>query len=119
MLSPTERMRRKRLALAKERLGGKCSNCGSTEKLEFHHLNPETKTQNIPYMATFKLETFLKEVDKCQLLCKPCHCKIPRRTEPHGKGKAGKRGCYCDACLKLRNAYQREYYARKKEADSF
>ena len=62
-------------------LGGKCECCGTTENLEFDHIDPNNKkfciSAYIPdtppgYPYT---ELVLEEVDKCQLLCKSCHKK--------------------------------------------
>jgi hypothetical protein len=57
---------------AKKKLGGKCIWCGTTENLEFDHIDPAQKQFTIsafPYSA----ELWWKEVEKCRLLCKSCH----------------------------------------------
>lgn len=65
-----------RLATLRERLGGKCANCGSTEKLHFHHKNPSTKLFSISAaVASSNMDALIAEVDKCELLCKVCHSK--------------------------------------------
>lgn len=62
-----------RLSLAKERLGGKCAQCDVTEDLEFDHINAAEKSRKISEATNWSLERFLKEVDKCQLLCREHH----------------------------------------------
>jgi hypothetical protein len=73
--------RRERLALARERLGGRCVRCGATESLQFDHIDGSTKVANISEIANWKPERFLEEVDKCQLLCGPGGCHQDKTTE--------------------------------------
>ena len=48
--------------------------CGATEKLDFDHIIPADKSYTIGSNITcFSLEELILEVDKCQLLCRPCH----------------------------------------------
>lgn len=57
-----------------EEQGGKCLRCGSTEALEFHHRDPSTKVDRIANLIAHKgLAIVLAEVEKCDLLCAPCH----------------------------------------------
>tara|TARA_A100001234_G_C12510410_1_gene335842 strand:+ start:35 stop:760 length:726 start_codon:yes stop_codon:yes gene_type:complete len=62
-----------------DKLGGQCVSCGTTEKLEFDHINPLDKSLNITNKLTLKnayqLEEVLEELNKCQLLCEQCHSK--------------------------------------------
>lgn len=53
-----------------------CSVCGETEPwvLDMHHLDPREKESNSAQSATLK--TFLKEANKCVLLCSNCHRKV-------------------------------------------
>lgn len=64
---------RKRLAIARERLGGKCIKCEETEDLEFDHIDPASKLRKISEATNWSLARFLAEVDKCQLLCREHH----------------------------------------------
>jgi hypothetical protein len=57
---------------AKEKLGGKCVWCGTTENLEFDHIDPAHKKLTIGKIDC-SLELWWKEVEKCRLLCKSCH----------------------------------------------
>lgn len=62
-------MRARAIAL----LGGKCSECGSTERLEFDHIDAATKVQDVSAMIRdgASWERIVEELAKCQLLCKP------------------------------------------------
>lgn len=61
--------------------GGKCESCGYNKcegALQFHHKNPKEKDftiANINFGGQFNLETLLREVDKCELLCANCHAE--------------------------------------------
>lgn len=74
----------KRLELKKQlvcKKGGKCERCGYCKNLAaltFHHLDPSIKLFEIDARSLISksLETILKEVDKCQLLCANCHQEI-------------------------------------------
>ena len=57
--------------LLKEKMGGKCVKCGTTEHLQFDHINPLEKSYNIS--NNFFRKDIDKEIAKCQLLCSKCH----------------------------------------------
>ena len=69
--------RRERKAKHREHLvnmlGGKCCGCGTTENLQFDHLDRTTKRFNIGNNLASKLEKLEEEARKCQLLCQECH----------------------------------------------
>jgi hypothetical protein len=96
-----------RLAYALEKLGGACVQCGSTEGLQFDHVDPETKLGNVTDMLMYRLERLDAELAKCQLLCQPHHSEKTSSSHgvPHGGGKAGKRGCKCEPCRLRRREY--------------
>ena len=56
-------------------LGGQCAHCGAAEGLEFDHIDPELKSFNISSNLTLSNPEVQDELDKCQLLCRPCHEK--------------------------------------------
>ena len=62
-----------------DKMGGQCVSCGTTDNLEFDHINPLDKSLNITNKLTLKnaylLEEVLEELNKCQLLCEQCHSK--------------------------------------------
>lgn len=116
------RDRRKR---AHAYLGGKCAVCGATERLEFHHRDPEKKSFNISRILSRQWETVTDELDKCELRCashhgeahEPAHGTASRYST-RGPGK-----CRCDLCLAAWREYKRgwepDYRADKKKADPF
>jgi 5-methylcytosine-specific restriction endonuclease McrA len=63
----------KRKAEAIEILGGVCVVCGSTDNLQFDHLNPSTKKFSLGKLWSSSQDVFLEELSKCQLLCFTCH----------------------------------------------
>ena len=99
-----------------EKLGGKCVKCGSTENLEFDHIDPKTKEKqygkSFTSLAKDKLD---KEIDKAQLLCRNCHEKksIDDLGLKVAKGQHGTissyRYCKCDECKGAWNKWMREY----------
>jgi 5-methylcytosine-specific restriction endonuclease McrA len=64
--------------------GGECCDCGKSLSFNenkghynFHHVDPSTKVSRINQMFKDKVSytRLLEELDKCVLLCKPCHIK--------------------------------------------
>lgn len=56
-----------------------CQKCGDMRKyvLDFHHINSETKINDIAHMIKSSSEkTLLQEIDKCVLLCANCHREL-------------------------------------------
>lgn len=69
-----QRLRRQeRRKILIEHLGGKCCGCGTTENLQFDHLDRTQKSFNIGKCLDHSLEKLVAEADKCQLLCYNCH----------------------------------------------
>lgn len=74
LVEDQRRIRKERRQYLEEYLGGKCVRCGTSERLEFDHIIPADKSFTIgSNMTCFSLEELILEVDKCQLLCRPCH----------------------------------------------
>ena len=73
------RRRREQKQRLIERLGGKCVGCGTSENLQFDHINAATKKYNITKHLGVRDEKLYEEVDKCQLLCHDCH-KVKTRA---------------------------------------
>lgn len=95
-------------------LGGKCVKCGSTENLEFDHINPIEKNFTI---TTRIRQNISEEIKKCQLLCRSCHRDKTGRTT-HGKRRMYQNGCRCEACKGINRSYIREYKRSVRQAAS-
>lgn len=100
-----------------ELLGGKCVICGSSDKLEFDHINRNTKKYEISRMITYAYDVILEEIKKCQLLCNKCHVvktlkelnKKPSK-EQHGTLSAYVHAkCRCPSCKENWNKKTKEY----------
>jgi len=62
------------------KLGLCCENCGYDripQAIEFHHLDPSTKVDNVSNMVynDYSIKTILKEIAKCTPLCVLCHAE--------------------------------------------
>jgi hypothetical protein len=72
----------KRHALKKQMIeykGGKCTGCGYNychAALDFHHLDPNTKSFEIAGNHNLAWERIKVEIDKCILVCRNCHAEI-------------------------------------------
>jgi hypothetical protein len=107
-----ERYHRRREKAIKQ-LGGKCSQCESTDNLEIDHIDPKEKSFSISKLWSISKKRFDAELSKCQLLCKEHHTiksiyeegKLPaKNTDRHGT-LSMYRYCKCDLCRKEHNAY--------------
>ena len=79
-ISGVQKWRKKRKQEFVDYLGGKCKICEydkCVEALEFHHIDPDTKSFSIASaIANPKKHGVIKEeVDKCILLCGNCHAE--------------------------------------------
>lgn len=105
--------RRREAALAA--LGGKCIKCGSTENLEFDHIDASTKSFDIGTAMASKAESVLQEeLKKCQLLCRRHHTvksihDAGNKPWKHGT-LSGRRYCSCELCKKAKSDYMKEYH---------
>lgn len=70
-------------------LGGKCVICGTTEQLEFDHIDPTTKKFAISKLLNVSHQAAIDELDKCQLLCNGCH-KIKTKKNKDGYSSRAK-----------------------------
>ena len=110
----------RRMAEAKESLGGMCVFCGSTENLEIDHIDPTTKLFTLGSKLASVSETkYLIEIVKCQLLCHVCHMsksisEAGKQRKAHGRYTMYRQGCRCDECKKANNDYQREWKRNRK-----
>lgn len=112
--------------LCREILGGKCAKCGSVDRLEFDHIDPATKVAPISSMAAQARAAVLKELAKCQLLCKTCHTAksiTDRGLKPAEHGTQimytgtgnpnGRKPCRCVPCSTAHRIYERALRVRR------
>lgn len=108
-----KRRYRERRALAFELLGGHCVNCGTDQSLEIDHVEREGVPQNQKFgkLWNMALERFVKELEKCQLLCYDCHILKSKDDlgVAHGGGVSGKRRCPCELCKAQKRQYMQNY----------
>lgn len=93
-----------------------CAQCGSIDSLEFDHIDPALKSFNINTRKSHRQKSYLEELDKCQLLCAPCHrakTAVEHEGFEHGTvyGFMKKR-CNCGKC----EARKREWNDARNEA---
>ena len=109
----------RRMALYRKKLGDKCNKCGSTEDLHFDHIDPKTKDFDIGNHARRDLNLVLTELEKCQILCRPCHIeknKLDNGEAQHGtRSMYGYHKCRCKACRDAHNTYCREYKKERRK----
>lgn len=79
-------------------LGGVCAVCGTSDDLEFHHIDPESKEIELRRLFVYSWERLLLELYKCQLLCEECHKSKHVRKSVCGTERAYHYGCRCVAC---------------------
>ena len=99
-----------------ELLGGYCVRCGSTERLEFDHIDPTTKSFELGSDWTRAWDDLVAEARKCQLLCRPCHVAkgAEDRPEPaHGTYRYQYHRCRCSTCRAANAAASARQRARK------
>lgn len=74
----TERDRTTRQRLAEYKSSLQCQCCGenTTVCLDFHHIDPSTKSFQLSNPSTRGWEAIMEEVAKCVVVCKNCHTKI-------------------------------------------
>lgn len=103
-------------ARALEYLGGRCRGCGTQDSLDFDHVDPATKVIEISMAIarTWSWARLKEELDKCQLLCRPCHIEKSAanndgRIVSHGGGRSGKKNCPCGPCKSRKADYMRAY----------
>jgi hypothetical protein len=109
-LARTKRRRGELITL----LGGNCVVCGTTEKLDFDHIDPATKSFTIGNNIFKPWSELLAEVTKCQLLCRPHHIEktiANRDIKTGGLNRIDKHGteayhdrmkCRCDVCVQAK-----------------
>lgn len=104
-----------RMNKAREKLGGKCCQCGEINNLQIDHIEKDKKFFTLAKFWSCKLERFLQELSKCQLLCVKCH-EIKTLNDLNQKSAKNTHGtlssyryCKCKICKKAKNDYMREW----------
>lgn len=108
--------RQKRIAWAKEKLGGKCVWCSAVDNLHFDHIIPKTKNAAIQKMVCSKMEKFELELAKCQLLCANCHREKTKQNGEYSLSKPqhgtatmyGNKKCRCELCRQWKSKYDKQ-----------
>jgi hypothetical protein len=87
-----------------ESRGNKCALCDATDvPFDIDHIDRTTKEYKITEIWSRTEQVRNKELDKCQLLCKPCHkhktSQEMRKDLKHGDlGMYKTRKCRCELC---------------------
>ena len=116
--------KQRRKAKLIEMLGGKCVRCGTTEDLEFDHIDPSLKRFNVCSDLTRAWDLLVEEAMKCQLLCKEDHIAKgaeDRPEVPHGLYRYEYYHCRCDVCKaenSVASARKRQLCAERQLAES-
>ena len=89
-------------------LGGICTKCGGTEKLEYHHIAPRIESGGVKISEMLRRSCWAgikAEVLKCHLLCQSCHNLHHYPTaKQHGTESRYNKGCRCQPCRDARHA---------------
>lgn len=96
-----------------ESQGGKCVDCGSSNKLEVDHINPTTKSTNPTNLWSRRKEIRDAELVKCTVRCYDCHEKKTTSEQsidhPHGTYSRYSKGCRCNKCKEFVKLWWRDY----------
>jgi 5-methylcytosine-specific restriction endonuclease McrA len=95
---------------------GPCVVCGSADRLEVDHIDPDKKTIDATNLWSLSLRNpiRIKELENCQVLCYVCHkAKTKKQFEntEHGTTTMYRKGCHCELC-KAAATIDRRKYAR-------
>ena len=115
-VSSGQRPSRARTAAGLTGTAGKRARCGSTDRLEFDHIDPWTKSFSLGSDWTRAWDDLVAEAAKMQLLCRPCH--VDKTAEDRGEPAHGMhrylnwRG-RCDVCRAANAAASARMRAKK------
>lgn len=106
---------KQRMSDAIKHLGGKCQRCPAVDKLQLDHIDPKTKLFAVAKQWNVSEKRFWLEVDKCQLLCQPCHelKTLKDNNQVSAKNTHGTLSsylyCKCALCRKAKADWTRQY----------
>ena len=86
---------------------GPCYFCDTTENLEIHHIDPESKESH--KIWSWSKERIEKELMGCVVICGGCHKKLHKilnKKIVHGTRLIYRKGCRCDECKKAKSEYE-------------
>ncbi len=103
----------------------RCTLCGSTEDLEIDHIDRATKVSH--RIWSWAAERRDAELEKCQVLCHPCHIiktdlagDNPTKANGFRHGTPAMyehHGCRCDACRAQNAARKRRWRASRQQSN--
>ena len=109
--------RRRRMAYFQ---GKHCIKCGSTERLEIHHLEPSQKESNAVW--SWCQERRERELAKCVVWCHKCHvayhAELLRVAPSHGTNNRYAYGCRCPECRAAHNEHNHLWKLRRGAAQA-
>ena len=86
-MSSTKEQYHARMKLIREKLGGKCVVCGTTERLEIDHIDPKAKAFTVSCGWGRSWKSIEAELEKCQLLCFDHHREKTKVNGEHAGGR--------------------------------
>ena len=99
-------------------LGGLCINCSTTENLQIDHKDATTKSFCVSKNWSIAWTRLAVELDKCQILCKPCHYEKSVaagdvNVATHGTGGMYRhKKCRCEKCKAVNRSYHKRVLAQ-------
>lgn len=121
--SPAANMRDRRVLARQYRDLAKANGCVRCGKpgpgLHFHHRSGTVKIANPGEMLGYALDSFLAELEKCDVLCATCHAQVHHPMPEHGTITRynGRLQCRCAECRAAWAGYMRERERRRQRAD--
>lgn len=64
-----------------------CAKCGYSKvagAMDYHHIDPKTKSGQVGQLIYGSMDKFMEEVDKCILLCATCHREFHHYEKKYG-----------------------------------
>lgn len=115
---------RENRARAIDLLGGKCVRCGSTDRLEFDHINNDrgAKHNCLSSLFRYSWDRVVLELSKCQILCRGCHAL--KTAEDMGFDVSGSHGslstynnkkCRCDDCRRAMREWSNKWKTNNRD----